>query len=1099
MSSPEEQQVALIPSNFMERGTFMGGMFKIRNAIEGAVLAGGIGIPVVHLPLSLTTRIIILCMTSLPAAMVALIGIGGESLTAFLMNALRFVKNRRIIYRSDVMPDYRKRRQHARNREPKSQKQKTNKGNTKQSIDKQKYHDKDVSEENTVQDSRSDFGEVQEVGHSSRKARKKEAARKKIEKKRERRIYDTSTSNGIKKQAKEDIRVLKIDRKLAKKAQVQALKEAKQEKATRERQRKEDKKEAVRTAKFEKKDALRREKDAKREAAYRKKHPDSPPSSPAKKKKRKYQTLEDYLPIEKIANGIVYTTDHRYVKILEIEPINFLLRSAREQQSIIYSFISYLKISPVKLQIKMISKKADINRHLEQSAKELERESDPRCRELQRDYIQFVRHLSSREAVSRRFFLIFEYEPFNVNRKVEEKEILAALETAAQTAKTFLYQCGNDVVTHENEDEFTTDVLYTLLNRTLCTDKPLPERITEVLGQRMAEGKDVDTIHSNAFTAPESLNLTHSNYVRINGLYHTYLMVPSDGYKNKVTPGWLSLLINAGEGIDIDFYLHKQPKDKIQQRLGQQIRINRSKIKDASDTNSDFDDLDSAIRSGYFLKAGLANNEDFYYLNLLITITASDLEELQWRIQEMKKLLISQDMDLRSCYFLQEQGFRSSLPLASLDKKLYVLSKRNVLTTGAASCYPFTSYSICDDNGILFGVNKHNNSLVIADIFDSKQYKNSNICILGCSGAGKTFTMQTMALRMRRKSIQVFIIAPLKGHEFYRACKNVGGEFIQISPASRSCINIMEIRKIDNSVNELLDGPTLDASALASKIQKLHIFFSLLIPDMNHEEKQLLDEALIKTYARKGITHKNESLIDPEHPDQYKEMPILEDVYDILMESRDTKRLAHILNRLVHGSASSFNQQTNVDLTNKYTVLDISELTGSSDLLTVGMFVALDYVWDKAKENRTEEKAIFVDEVWQLIGASSNRLAAEFVLEIAKIIRAYSGAGIFATQDLNDFFALDDGKYGKGIINNCKTKIILNMEDEEAQRVKHILHLSETEVMNITHFQRGNGLISTNNNNITVEFKASALEKELITTDRQELLEILARQKHREG
>ena len=1099
MSSPEEQQAALIPRNFMERGTFMGGMFKIRNAIEGAVLAAGIGIPVVHLPVSLTTRIIILCMTSLPAAMVALIGIGGESLTAFLMNALRFVKNRRIIYRSDVMPDYRKRRQHARNREPKSQKQKTNKGNTKQSIDKQKYHDKDVSEENTVQDSRSDFGEVQEVGHSSRKARKKEAARKKIEKKRERRIYDTSTSNGIKKQAKEDIRVLKIDRKLAKKAQVQALKEAKQEKATRERQRKEDKKEAVRTAKFEKKDALRREKDAKREAAYRKKHPDSPPSSPAKKKKRKYQTLEDYLPIEKIANGIVYTTDHRYVKILEIEPINFLLRSAREQQSIIYSFISYLKISPVKLQIKMISKKADINRHLEQSAKELERESDPRCRELQRDYIQFVRHLSSREAVSRRFFLIFEYEPFNVNRKVEEKEILAALETAAQTAKTFLYQCGNDVVTHENEDEFTTDVLYTLLNRTLCTDKPLPERITEVLGQRMAEGKDVDTIHSNAFTAPESLNLTHSNYVRINGLYHTYLMVPSDGYKNKVTPGWLSLLINAGEGIDIDFYLHKQPKDKIQQRLGQQIRINRSKIKDASDTNSDFDDLDSAIRSGYFLKAGLANNEDFYYLNLLITITASDLEELQWRIQEMKKILISPDMDLRSCYFLQEQGFRSSLPLASLDKKLYVLSKRNVLTTGAASCYPFTSYSICDDNGILFGVNKHNNSLVIADIFDSKQYKNSNICILGCSGAGKTFTMQTMALRMRRKSIQVFIIAPLKGHEFYRACKNVGGEFIQISPASRSCINIMEIRKIDNSVNELLDGPTLDASALASKIQKLHIFFSLLIPDMNHEEKQLLDEALIKTYARKGITHKNESLIDPEHPDQYKEMPILEDVYDILMESRDTKRLAHILNRLVHGSASSFNQQTNVDLTNKYTVLDISELTGSSDLLTVGMFVALDYVWDKAKENRTEEKAIFVDEVWQLIGASSNRLAAEFVLEIAKVIRAYSGAGIFATQDLNDFFALDDGKYGKGIINNCKTKIILNMEDEEAQRVKHILHLSETEVMNITHFQRGNGLISTNNNNITVEFKASALEKELITTDRQELLEILARQKHREG
>ena len=1089
MNNSEEHQIALIPRNFIERGTFMGGMFKIRNAIEGAILAIGIAIPVVHLPLSLTIRIIILCMTSLPAAMVALIGIGGESLTAFLMNAIRFLFNRRILYRLDTKPEPKgKQRKNPRQKEPKTKKNREKKEKPSPQPMETATHDEEVpcnmpssSEEEIPPDSK-----VSPTPAS---------------KKKERRLYDISTKRGIKKQAREDIRILKFEKKQRKKEQAKALKVAKREKKQRLKTEKQRHKEKLHQDKLAQKEAKRLEKAAKKEARSNKKQPDPSPSVPSKKKKRKDMTLEDYLPIDKIANGIIYTTDHRYVKILEIEPINFLLRSAREQQGIIYSFISYLKISPVKLQIKMISKKADINKHLEQAALELSLETNPHCRELQKDYIQFVKKLSSREAVSRRFFLIFEYEPFNVNRKVEEKEILAALETASQTAKTFLYQCGNQVVTHDNEDEFTTDVLYTLLNRTLCTEKPLQDRIADVLARYMKEGRqeELDHIRINEFIAPESVDFRHSNYVRINGIYHAYLLVPSDGYKQKVAPGWLSLLINAGEGIDIDFYLHKQPKDKIQQRLGQQIRINRSKIKDASDTNADFDDLDSAIRSGYFLKAGLANNEDFYYINLLITITASDLEELQWRIQEMKKLLISQDMDLHSCYFLQEQGFLSSLPLANLDKKLYELSKRNVLTTGAASCYPFTSYSICDDNGILFGVNKHNNSLVIADIFDSKQYKNSNICILGCSGAGKTFTMQTMALRMRRKGIQVFIIAPLKGHEFYRACKNVGGEFIQISPASQNCINVMEIRKVDNSVNELLDGPTLDASALASKIQRLHIFFSLLIPDMNHEEKQLLDEALIKTYARKGITHKNESLIDPDHPDQYKEMPILEDVYNILMESPDTKRLAHILNRLVHGSASSFNQKTNVDLTNKYTVLDISELTGSSDLLTVGMFVALDYVWDKAKENRTEEKAIFVDEVWQLIGASSNRLAAEFVLEIAKIIRAYSGAGIFATQDLNDFFALDDGKYGKGIINNCKTKIILNMEDEEAQRVKNILHLSETEVMNITHFQRGNGLISTNNNNITVEFKASTLEKELITTDRQELLEIIERQKHKEA
>jgi hypothetical protein len=158
---------------------------------------------------------------------------------------------------------------------------------------------------------------------------------------------------------------------------------------------------------------------------------------------------------------------------------------------------------------------------------------------------------------------------------------------------------------------------------------------------------------------------------------------------------------------------------------------------------------------------------------------------------------------------------------------------------------------------------------------------------------------------MRRKQIQVFIIAPLKGHEFYRACAGIGGEFIQISPASQNCINVMEIRKIDAGASVALDGPPREKSELAAKIQKLHVFFSLLIPDMNHEERQLLDDAMIRAYAKKGITHNNDTLCDADNPAQYREMPILGDLYDILAESPDTKRLGNILNRLVHGSAKT--------------------------------------------------------------------------------------------------------------------------------------------------------------------------------------------------
>ena len=812
-------------------------------------------------------------------------------------------------------------------------------------------------------------------------------------------------------------------------------------------------------------------------------------SGRAAQENRYLNPVAEYLPIYKIENGIIYTKDYRYVKIVEVNPVNFMLRSSREQRSIIYSFISFLKISPVKVHFKVLTKCADINRHIELIRREMEAETDEHCRMLQEDYLDLIKRLGSREATTRRFFIAFEYECEGARRGNEEAQAISFLHTAARTAQNFLKQCGNDVLIPDNEDEFLAEVLYSVLCRQTSNILPLQKRIPQVIAEYAAAGKNISDIPCAEFIAPKSIDFTRGRFVCVDGLYQSYLLIPSHGYRSEVMAGWISLLVNAGDGIDVDLFLTKQPKDRMVQKLGQQLRINHSKIKDASDTNTNFDSLDDAIKSGYFLKRGIAENEDFYYMNTLITITANSPAELDYREREMRKLLLSHDIGCVSCTFREEQAFLSSLPLASLEKHLFERSKRNVLTRGAASCYPFVSFEMCDDNGILLGVNRYNNSLTIVDIFNSQVYKNANISILGTSGAGKTFLMQLMALRMRRKGIQVFIVAPLKGHEFYRACKNIGGEFIQISPASQNCINIMEIRKADKSADELIDGAMTEKSALSSKIQRLHIFFSLLIPDMTHEERQLLDEALIKTYEEKGITHDNDSLRDPDNPDRYRPMPVLGDLHAILKQDAQTKRMANILNRLVNGSASTFSQQTNVNLDNKYTVLDISELSG--DLLPLGMFVALDYVWDKAKENRTVEKTIFIDECWQLIGGTGNRLAAEFVLEIFKIIRGYGGSAVCATQDLNDFFALDDGKYGKGIINNCKTKIILNLEDEEAQRVQSILRLSEVEVMEITHFERGNGLISTNNNNISVEFKCSSLEKTLITTDRRELQDIL--------
>lgn len=796
-----------------------------------------------------------------------------------------------------------------------------------------------------------------------------------------------------------------------------------------------------------------------------------------------------YLPISQIRNGVIKTKDERYLRMIEILPINFLLRSASEKRNIIYSFAAYLKIAPPNLQFKVLSKKADIKDYIEKIRKEAEQEPDERCRILQEDYAKLLTQLGTREAITRRFFLIFEY-PLSGTKSVNERDMFLYLQSAVQTAKKYLAMCGNVVLEHKNETRFCVEVLYQLLNRDTSLKESLDERIKKVRNHYILEnGKEsVAKIPVTELVAPDTINFKSYKYVILDGVYHAYLYIPSGRYRSRVPAGWLSLLINAGEGIDIDLFFFCQDKNKSMERIGRRIRLNRSKIKDTFDSNSDFDSLSESIQAGYYLKRGLSGSEEFYYMSTLITVTGHSAREVEWRSKEMMKLLNSQDIGICKCLFGEEQGFLSSLPLLCLDKKIYERSKRNVLTSGAAACYPFTAYEMSDKDGILMGVNKANSSLVLVDIFNTSVYKNANMVIFGTSGSGKTFTMQLMALRMRRKNIQVFIIAPDKGHEFARACNNIGGTFIQISPASSNCINVMEIRQSDKATSELLDGYVSERSELAVKIQSLHIFFSLLVPDMTHEEKQLLDEAMVICYQEKGITHDNQSLFDPMCPGCYREMPILGDLQEVLLRKEECKRLANILNRLVNGSAASFNQQTNVDLNNKYVVLDISELLG--DLL-IGMFVALDYVWSRTKEDRTREKAIFIDEAWKLL--SSNELAADYIQEIYKTIRAYGGAAISASQDLVDYYNLNGGKIGRGILSNAKTKIILNLEVAEAELIQKELDLSEAETNSIIHFERGCGLISTNSNNLVVEFKASQLEKDLITTDRRDLQKLKSR------
>ena len=819
-----------------------------------------------------------------------------------------------------------------------------------------------------------------------------------------------------------------------------------------------------------------------------------------KRKPEKLSFTQDFIPIKNLEHGIIETTDGRYIKILEIEPINFMLRSEEEQYEIICSFASWLKISPVHLQFKSITRKADSDKHIAMLRKEMETEESEQCKKLSEGYIRLIKDVGSREALTRRFFLIFRYEELRRNENSDYGQICSTLLTTEQNARAYFMQCGNNILQPKDPDEATAEILYMFFNRRSCVEEPFHSRVDRIVLDTMAAKNKVigidpiPHIRMAHFIAPRGIDLMHRNYIIMDGLYYSFLYIKGNGYPNKVRAGWMSSLINAGEGIDVDVFLKRENRSKTIDKVAQRIRLNRTKLKSMQDTSTDYEELAGSIQAGYFIKQGIANyNEDLFYMSVFVTVSARTYEELMWRKQQMTDMLKSMDMYVSDCSFQQEDALRTVMPFLQISPKLEKKSKRNVLTSGAASTYMFTSFEMSDDTGVLLGINRHNNSLCIVDLFDTKKNKNANLNLLGTSGAGKTFTMQLLALRMRMRGIQCYIIAPIKGHEFRRACNRIGGQFIKIAPGSPHCINIMEIRHTISPEMELideLDYSEMD-SLLAQKIQQLMIFFSLLIPDMTNEEEQMLDEALIRTYGKFGITHDNDSVYADRNavPPKMKTMPILGDLHEELQKNEMTKRIAVIVSRFVTGSAQSFNQQTNVDLSNKYIVLDLSELKGK--LLPVGMMIALDYVWDKIKSDRTKKKAIMIDEIWQLIGAGSNRMAAEFCLEIFKVIRGFGGAAISATQDLSDFFGLEDGRYGRAIINNSKNKIILNLEPDEAEFVRDTLKLTKTKIRSITRFERGEALICSNNSKVPVIIKASKEEQEMITTDRAELEAIL--------
>lgn len=796
---------------------------------------------------------------------------------------------------------------------------------------------------------------------------------------------------------------------------------------------------------------------------------------------------QSLVPVVDILQGVVITEDGRYLKILEVLPTNFYLKSALEQQNMIYNMASYLRIAPVSLQILVQTGRADIDAYCEQMQRCYESEKNEMCREMILEDARLVNYLAANEAVTRKFYLIFAYE----GAAAELSEIARQLAETAETACQYLDYCGLEVLRHEEYDEFLFRTLYSVFHRrsTFEVDhKALFAEVGTVCGAdgvfdaELTDEDKLGILTVQDVLAPTESDLTHKEYIIVDGTYYAYLYISGYGYPTQAGLAWLSPLVELGDGISISYFLNKRRKEQVLQKVSKTTMMNRSRMRDVEDTRADFEEMDDAISSGLYIKEQInREGEEFYYMHTLIEVTAEDPETLEQRIKQVQNRCASMNMSIRRAEYCHEQCFVSMLPLCRLDADIEKKTRRNILTQGAAGAFPFSSFELCDDKGILLGINLHNSSTVILDNFNSDIYSNGNMAIFGMTGAGKTYTILLMAMRFRMNGTQVFVIAPEKGFEYRGPCEALGGQYIKLARGSTDCINIMDIRRTTLDIDDNLAGhDSRRDSVMLDVVQDIKTYFGLRYPAMTPEERYRLNSALIECYGRFGITKDNNSLLRPDG--SFKKMPTLADLYPIVNAVPELKNIAVIVKDLVE---SGMGGKTNVDLRSSFIVMDTS--SAREEDLAATTFLATVFIRDEMSRSRTRKKAVFGDELWIIAGKEGNEQASEFVIKLVKTIRGYGGIFVSCTQNTIDYFALNSGKFGDAVLNNSRLKLLLQMEEPEALKLKEKVGLSDEEVMQILRCGRGQGLLCAGKNRIAVEIRSSQTQYDLITTNRTDL------------
>ena len=564
--------------------------------------------------------------------------------------------------------------------------------------------------------------------------------------------------------------------------------------------------------------------------------------------------------------------------------------------------------------------------------------------------------------------------------------------------------------------------------------------------------------------SPSSIEI-HSDYFRLGTKYGRTMYVY--GYPRTLFTGWISPIINMDEVLDVSMYIYpvesavvmKNLKTKVTQ-LEASLNINaeKGKIRDP--------ELEAAINDAEELRDQLqVGAERFFRFGLYVTLWADSLDELKFVQQKIETIFGQQMIFSKVATSQQEQGMNTIMPQCTDQLQI----RRNMNTGAISTSFPFTSADLTQDKGILYGVNMHNNGLVI---FDRFSLENANMVVFAKSGAGKSFTVKLEALRSMMTGSEIIIIDP--ENEYQKLCDAVGGSYVRLSLNSDVRINPFDLPRVVDSE---------DANdALRANLVTLHGLFRLMLgagtagPDgqfqgLTPNEEADLDQALIDTYARAGIT--SDPLTHQSTP------PTIANLYDTLLHMDGTgPSLAQRLRKYTTGTfAGIFSQQSNIDINNQMVVFNIRDL--EDELRPVAMYIVLSHIWNIVRANQ-RKRILIVDEAWQLM---QHEDSANFLFSLAKRARKYYLGLTTITQDVEDFMST---KMGRAIVANSSMQILLKQSPSAVDVLADVFKLTEEERRRLANFPVGQGLFFAGQNHVHIQIIASETEESLITTNPNE-------------